>query len=135
MRKSLGTWLREISSCSFLTVLPGPAWVLLNKTYKPLFPPLYTYLARRESTLTPSLYHMTLEGGCGESLERQVRLMSLPNCTRTSRSPTMRAFDTAMNNGVSSKFRSVFVCVRLLAVQRGEKWLVRGWVKFVPALA
>ena len=25
------TWLREISSCSCLTVLPGPAWLLLNK--------------------------------------------------------------------------------------------------------
>ena len=36
------TWLREISSCSCLTVLPGPAWVLLSKTNKPLFPPLYT---------------------------------------------------------------------------------------------
>ena len=35
------TWLREISSCSCLTVLPDPAWVLLSKTYKPLFPPLY----------------------------------------------------------------------------------------------
>ena len=33
--------LREISSCSCLTVLPGPAWVLLSKTYKPLFEPLY----------------------------------------------------------------------------------------------
>ena len=33
-------WLREISFCSSLTVLPGPAWVLLSKTYKPLFPPL-----------------------------------------------------------------------------------------------
>ena len=36
------TWLREVSSCSCLTVLPGPAWVLLSKTYKPLFPPLYS---------------------------------------------------------------------------------------------
>ena len=35
------TWLREISSCSCLNVLPGPAWVLLSKTYKPLFTPLY----------------------------------------------------------------------------------------------
>ena len=34
------TWLREISSCSCLTVLPGPAWVLLSKTYKPFFAPL-----------------------------------------------------------------------------------------------
>ena len=25
------TWLREISSYSCLTVLPGPAWLLLNK--------------------------------------------------------------------------------------------------------
>ena len=25
-------WLREISSCSCLTFLPGPAWVLLSKT-------------------------------------------------------------------------------------------------------
>ena len=25
------TWLREISSCSSLTALPGPAWVLLSK--------------------------------------------------------------------------------------------------------
>ena len=33
-------WLREISSCSCLTVLPGPPWVLLSKTYKPLFAPL-----------------------------------------------------------------------------------------------
>ena len=35
------TYLREISSCFCLTVLPGPAWVLLSKTYKPLFTPLY----------------------------------------------------------------------------------------------
>ena len=35
------TWLREISSCCCLTALPGPAWVLLSKTNKPLFPPLY----------------------------------------------------------------------------------------------
>ena len=31
------TWLRDISSCSCLTVLPGPAWVLLSKKYI-LFP-------------------------------------------------------------------------------------------------
>ena len=34
-------WLCEISSCSCLTVLPGPALVLLSKTNKPLFSPLY----------------------------------------------------------------------------------------------
>ena len=37
------TWLREISSCSCLTVLPGPAWVLLIKTCSPLLTPLYTH--------------------------------------------------------------------------------------------
>ena len=37
------TWLREISSCSCLTVLSGSAWVLLSKTYKPLFAPLYNF--------------------------------------------------------------------------------------------
>ena len=31
MRFILCTWLVEISSCSFLTVLPGPAWVLIIK--------------------------------------------------------------------------------------------------------
>ena len=35
------TWLREISSCSCLTELPGPARVLLSKTNKPLLTPLY----------------------------------------------------------------------------------------------
>ena len=28
-------WLREISSCSCLIVLPGPAWLLLNKICTP----------------------------------------------------------------------------------------------------
>ena len=32
------TWLREFSSCSCLTALPGPAWVLLSKTFKPFRP-------------------------------------------------------------------------------------------------
>ena len=31
-------WLREFSSCSCLTALPGPAWVLLSKTFKPFRP-------------------------------------------------------------------------------------------------
>ena len=35
------TWLREISSCSCLTVLPSPAWLLLNKMCIPLFRALY----------------------------------------------------------------------------------------------
>ena len=36
-RKSLGTWLREMSSCSCLTFLPGPALVLLSKICKDFF--------------------------------------------------------------------------------------------------
>ena len=39
----LWTWLGDISSCSCLTVLPCPAWVLLSKTNKPLFAPLYIF--------------------------------------------------------------------------------------------
>ena len=50
------TWLREMCSCSFLTVLPGHAWVLLSKTYKPLFTPLYLvyqgYFYPKDSFLT-----------------------------------------------------------------------------------
>ena len=34
-------WLREISSCSCLTVLPERAWLLLNKICIPLFRALY----------------------------------------------------------------------------------------------
>ena len=37
LRKSLGTWLQDISSCSCLTFLPGPAWVLLSKICKDFF--------------------------------------------------------------------------------------------------
>ena len=41
LRKSLGRWLREISSCSCLTFLPGPAWLLLNKICTPFSRSLY----------------------------------------------------------------------------------------------
>ena len=41
LKKSLGTWLREISSCSSLTFLPGPAWVLLSKICKDYLSALY----------------------------------------------------------------------------------------------
>ena len=42
-RKSLGTWLREMSSCSCLTFLPGPASVLLSKICKDFFSALYFF--------------------------------------------------------------------------------------------
>ena len=35
------TWLRDISSCSCLNFMPGPAWLLLNKICTPLFRALY----------------------------------------------------------------------------------------------
>ena len=35
------TWLREFSSCSCLTALPDPAWVLLSKICKPFAGSLY----------------------------------------------------------------------------------------------
>ena len=34
-------WLQEFSTCSCLTALPGPAWVLLSKTFKPFRPTQY----------------------------------------------------------------------------------------------
>ena len=37
------TWLREIYSCSCLTLLPGPAWVLLNNICMPFSRSLYTW--------------------------------------------------------------------------------------------
>ena len=39
--KSLGKWLREISSSSCLTFLQGPAWVLLSKICQDFFSALY----------------------------------------------------------------------------------------------
>ena len=51
-RKSLRTWLREISSCSCLNFLPGPAWVLLSKICKDFFSALYC--AAATALLPPS---------------------------------------------------------------------------------
>ena len=39
------TWLGEISTCSCLTALPGPAWVLLSKICKPFAGSLYKMMA------------------------------------------------------------------------------------------
>ena len=39
--KNVCTWLREISSCSCLTFLPVPAWLLLNKICTPFSLSLY----------------------------------------------------------------------------------------------
>ena len=48
------TWLREFSSCSCLTVLPGPAWVLLSKKYL-LFPGAMSIFSQRPTKLATSL--------------------------------------------------------------------------------
>ena len=55
------TWLREMSSCSCLTVPSGPAWLLLSKICIPLFRALYRaalgggpYVARIFCLLLPS---------------------------------------------------------------------------------
>ena len=47
--------MREISSCSCLTVLPGPAWVLISKTCKPLFAPLFIIGCETLFALVPYL--------------------------------------------------------------------------------
>ena len=41
MRFILCTWFGEFCSCSSLTALPGPAWVLLNWSCKELISSLY----------------------------------------------------------------------------------------------
>ena len=43
MRFILCTWFGEFCSCCSLTVLPGPAWVLLNWICKELISSLYLY--------------------------------------------------------------------------------------------
>ena len=48
------TWLREFSSCSCLTALPGPAWVLLSKIYIPFPGSLYMPRTDPEAELSGS---------------------------------------------------------------------------------
>ena len=42
-------WFGEISSCSCLTALPGPTWVLLSKIYKPFPGSLYSKQKMQEA--------------------------------------------------------------------------------------
>ena len=53
MKKFLCTWLGEVCYSCSLTVLPGPAWVVLNYELQRIFSPLYIpvlprYLIRRQ---------------------------------------------------------------------------------------
>ena len=57
------TWLWEVSSCSCLTVVPGPAWLLLNKICIPLFRALH-----RVRRLVECLLH--LAGDCFHNFRR-----------------------------------------------------------------
>ena len=50
--------------------------------------------ANKLSTRSSFLYQVTVSGTSGDSSARQVKFMSLPTCTKTSRSPKMRARDT-----------------------------------------
>ena len=52
-RKSLGTWLREISSCSCLTFLPGSVWVLLSKICQYFFSALYNKISFSPNSSLP----------------------------------------------------------------------------------
>ena len=63
-------WLLEISFCSCLTVLPGPAWVLLGKTNKPLFSLLYMYLPRSTRSFLPRRANWSAHNRRGGEKER-----------------------------------------------------------------
>ena len=57
-RIMVGTWLREISSCSYLTVLSGFAWVLQNKIYQSFFSPLYLQTSTKVGFQIPVQRHL-----------------------------------------------------------------------------
>ena len=57
--------MREISSCSCLTFLPGPAWVLLSKICKGFFSALYKESVAPESERSIDDVSSSLDRGCG----------------------------------------------------------------------
>ena len=85
--KRLVRGCKKISSCSCLTVPPGPAWVLLSKIYKPFSLSLYvphntsfvsgpvfglTYRWILGQTLVTSSFH-TLASGCATDVQVLLR--------------------------------------------------------------
>ena len=48
--------LRGFCSCSCLTALPGPAWVLISKIYQPFSSSLYSFSKRNLLLYTPEKY-------------------------------------------------------------------------------
>ena len=62
-------WLQEISPCSCLTVLPGPASVLLSKTNKPFYPSVIVNFSFANMHQYPKFFP------CDCSASTQVRFM------------------------------------------------------------
>ena len=54
------TWFGEICSCCCLTVLLGPAWVLLSKIYKPFAGSLYMYI-QVQSFIEVIIFHLSTD--------------------------------------------------------------------------
>ena len=77
MRFILCTWLGEIYSCCCLTVLPGPAWVLLNKICKEYISSLYKvdylYFCRLETLKCLNVYLICF-------MDRHFRLSACKMC-------------------------------------------------------
>ena len=156
--------VREISSCSCLTVLPGTAWVLLSKKYI-LFPgtlysrkynlkrsPRWFFCCNFLSGSSWGFFSYWIRGHCWMAPKTRKASRSwkfsinwLPGTPSILhfRSIHGHAFIYMHNFEIceTTKDRSSEPRVELGAeqkmdgpVQRSEKWLVRGWVKFVPAL-
>ena len=81
------TWLREISSCSCLTVLPGPAWLLLTKICIPFFRALYMFTPRRRRLPLPSHRLVVLS---------PYSSLSPPPCPRAAASAATRRFSSLL---------------------------------------
>ena len=58
----------EFSSCSCLTALPGPAWVLLSKTFKPFRPTQYTVVVILERNPSLAEEHTYTRYSCSFTL-------------------------------------------------------------------
>ena len=70
------TWLREFSSCSCVPSLPGPAWVLLSKIYKPFAGSLYI---RVPENLLISFFHSAWTGEGERIKQKQIHGPSRPD--------------------------------------------------------
>ena len=113
------TWFGEISSCSCLTVLPGPAWVHLSKIYKHFAGSLYSFLetiaslilnvhskkvigwviprSSRGESPQPSLQH--LDEYCTRKPAKRLEVGGIPRtCQRHGRDDKRRSLTTLAHN-------------------------------------